>query len=99
MLKKCVLLFGAISLMVTANLRAETPLETALLQAVRDAHFERVIDFGAGNEEHPVKAHLNLPAQTIAQAPNVNVAVIQFGADGRMVDRAYVVLSRDYPDG
>jgi hypothetical protein len=79
--------------------RAETPLETALLKAVRDARFERVIDFGAGNEERPVKAHLNLPAQTIAHPPNVNVAVIQFDADGRMVDRAYILLSRDYPDG
>jgi beta-lactamase class A len=99
MIKKYTVVFGAIGLAFTANLRAETPLEKALLQAVRDAHFERVIDFGAGNDSHPVKAHLNLPAQTIAHAPNVNVAVIQFGADGRMVDRAYVLLSRDYPDG
>jgi beta-lactamase class A len=79
--------------------RADTPLETALLHAVRDAHFEQVIDFGAGNESRPVKAHLNLPAQTIAHPPNVNVAVIQLDAEGRMVDRAYVLLSRDYPDG
>lgn len=84
---------------VTARVRAETPLEAAVLKAVRDAHFERVIDFGAGNDSHPVKAHLHLPAQTIAHPPNVNVAVIQFGPDGRMVDRAYVLLSRDYPDG
>ena len=84
---------------VFLNGRAETPLENALLQAVRDAHFERVIDFGAGNEDQPVKAHLNLPAQTIAHPPNVNVAVIQFDAEGKMVDRAYVLLSRDYPDG
>jgi len=97
--KKCTLVFGAMALALTANLHAETPLETELLKAVRDAHFERVIDFGAGNDTHPVKAHLNLPAPTIAQSPNVNVAVIQFGADGRMVDRAYVLLSRDYPDG
>src|ERR1035438_6953516 len=57
--------------------RAETPLETAVLTAVREAHFERVVDFGAGNESFPVKAHLNLPAQTVAHTPNVNVAVIQ----------------------
>ena len=49
---------------------ADTPLETALLRAVRNAHFEQVIDFGAGNESRPVKAHLNLPARTIAQPPN-----------------------------
>jgi beta-lactamase class A len=97
MLKKYAVFFGAIAL--AFSLRAETPLEKALLAAVRDAHFERVIDFGAGNDSHPVKAHLNLPAQTIAQAPNVNAAVIQFDAQGRMVDRAYVLLSRDYPDG
>ncbi len=81
------------------NARAETPLETALLKAVRDAHFESVIDFGAGNEDHPVKACLNHPAPAIAHPPNVNVAVIQLDAEGRMVDRAYVLLSRDYPDG
>jgi len=81
------------------HLHAETPLETALVKALRDAHFEKVIDFGAGNDSHPTRAHLNIPAQTIAHPPNVNVAVIQFGADGRMVDRAYVLLSRDYPDG
>ena len=79
--------------------QAETPLESALLAAVRDAHFEDVIDFGAGNEARPVKAHLNIPAKKIAHPPNVNVAVIQFDADGKMTDRAYVLLSRDYPDG
>lgn len=81
------------------SLRAETPLETALLAAVRAAQFERVIDFGAGNESRPVKAHLGLPAQQIAQPPNVDVAVIQLDAAGRMVDRACVLLSRDYPNG
>ena len=79
--------------------RAETPLETALLNAVRAEHFERVMDFGAGNENRPVKAHLGLPAKPIAQPPNVNVAVLQLDAQGRLVDRAYVILSRDYPAG
>lgn len=78
---------------------AESPLESVLLAAVRDAHFENVIDFGAGNEERPVKGHLGVPAKKIAQPPNVNVAVIQFDADGKMIDRAYVLLSRDYPNG
>ena len=81
------------------SLHAETPLETAVLSAVRDAHFDHVIDFGAGNEGQPVKAHLGVPAQTIAHPPNVNVAVLQFDAAGNLVDRAYVLLSRDYPDG
>ena len=86
-------------LLCAAIARAETPLETALLNAVRAEHFERVIDFGAGNENRPVKAHLSLSAKPIAQPPNVNVAVIQLDAQGRLVDRAYVLLSRDYPDG
>ena len=96
---KFALVFSMLICASIPNARAETPLETALLKAVRDVHFERVIDFGAGNESRPVKAHLNFPAQTIAHPPNVNVAVIQLDADGRMVDRAYVLLSRDYPDG
>ncbi|MEY4917364.1 MAG: hypothetical protein RL616_1277, partial [Verrucomicrobiota bacterium] len=79
--------------------RAETPLENALLTAVRAEHFERVIDFGAGNENRPVKAHLGLPAKQIAQPPNVNIAVLQLDAQGKLVDRAYVLLSRDYPNG
>lgn len=78
---------------------AASPLETEVLTAVRDAHFEQVIDFGAGNENQPVKGSLNLPARTIAHPPNVSVAVIQFDAQGRMADRAEVLLSRDYPDG
>lgn len=77
----------------------ETPLETVLLAAVRAAHFEKVVDFGAGNEDRPVKAGLHSPAQIIAHAPNVEVAVIEFDAAGRMADRACVLLSRDYPDG
>lgn len=81
------------------SLHAETPLESAVLTAVRDAHFDHVVDFGAGNESHPVKAHLGLPAATIAHPPNVNVAVLQFDAAGNLVDRAYVLLSRDYPNG
>jgi hypothetical protein len=74
-------------------------LESALLAAVQQAHFGEVIDFGAGNEERPVRAHLNLPAQRIAHPPNVDIAVIQFDQHGRMVDRAEVFLSRDYPAG
>ena len=97
--KKFALTFAALALGWALSLHAETPLETALLTAVRAQHFERVIDFGAGNEERPVKAHLGVPAKKIAQPPNVNVAVIQLDAEGRLVDRAYVLLSRDYPNG
>lgn len=79
--------------------RAESPLETALLAAVRDAHFENVVDFGAGNEETPVSALRGEPAKRIAHPPNVNVAVLQLDEKGNLVDRAYVILSRDYPNG
>jgi hypothetical protein len=90
----------AAALLATAgSLHAETPLETAVLSAVREARFEHVIDFGAGNENHPVKAPLGVHAQTIAHPPNINVAVLQFDAAGDLMDRAYVLLSRDYPDG
>ena len=92
-------LLVALALLAARSARAETKLETALLTAVRAAHFEAVVDFGAGNESEPVKAHLKLPAQTIAQPPNVNVAVIQLDGEGHLVDRAYVLLSRDYPNG
>lgn len=89
-------------LLMASGLQAapvETPLESAVLAAVRAAHFEEVVDFGAGNESRPVKAHLNIPAQKIDHTPNVNVAVMQLDAAGNLVDRAFVLLSRDYPKG
>jgi hypothetical protein len=97
--RACAILSAAALGVIAMSAQAASPLETEILTAVRDAHFERVIDFGAGNENRPVKASLNLPAKTIAHPPNVDVAVIQFDAQGRVVDRAEVLLSRDYPDG
>ncbi len=89
----------ALCLLAATSAHAETKLETALLTAVRDAHFESVVDFGAGNEETPVSAQRGEPAKKIAHLPNVNVAVLQLDAKGNLVDRAYVILSRDYPNG
>ena len=97
--KRITLTFAALLWVLSPVAGAQTPLETALLSAVRAGHFEQVIDFGAGNESRPVKAHLGVVAPQIAHPPNVNVAVIQLDAGGRMVDRACVLLSRDYPDG
>ncbi len=97
--KRITLTFAALLWVLSTVAGAQTPLETALLSAVRAGHFEQVIDFGAGNESRPVKAHLGVVAPQIAHPPNVNVAVIQLDAGGRMVDRACVLLSRDYPDG
>jgi hypothetical protein len=93
---KCYLALFAV-LLLTVVAVAETnqlTLESALVTAVRDAQFARVIDFGPGNENHPVRA-----AAPVAHAPNVDVAVIQLDADGRMVACADVLLSRDYPEG
>ena len=73
---------------------AKLTLESTLIAAVRDAQFARVIDFGPGNENHPVR-----PAATVAHTPNVDVAVIQLDAAGQMVASTDVLLSRDYPDG
>ena len=73
---------------------AKLTLESALLSAVRDAQFGRELDFGPGNENHPVR-----PAAPVAHTPNVDVAVIQLDAAGRLVACADVLLSRDYPAG
>jgi len=97
--KNFTFMLGALLCANTMNAFAHSPLETELLAALRAAHFEDVVDFGAGNEERPVKAHLGQPVKRIAHPPNVNVAVLQLDARGNLVDRAYVILSRDYPDG
>jgi hypothetical protein len=90
---------AALCLLAATSVRAETKLESTLLTAVRDAHFADVVDFGAGNEERPVSGLKNSPAQKIAHPPNVNVAVLQLDGQGNLVDRACVILSRDYPAG
>ena len=83
-------------LTTTTPLVAESPLETAVLAAVRAAHFDEVIDFGPANEDRSVPKG---SARRIAHTPNVDVAVIQLDAQGRMVACANVLLSRDYPEG
>jgi hypothetical protein len=94
-MKRC-LLIVAVLLLAFAAMAEKTnlTLESALLMAVRDAQFGRVLDFGPGNENHPVR-----PAAPVAHTPNVDVAVIQLDAAGRYVAAADVLLSRDYPDG
>ncbi len=98
-MKFCLAILFMTAACCTSRAQPFSPLESNLLAAVRAAHFENVIDFGAGNESRPVRAHLGQPGRKIAHPPNVNVAVIQLDASGKMVDRAYVILSRDYPDG
>lgn len=75
---------------------ALSPLETAVLSAVRDAGFAEVFDFGPANEDRSVPPG---SARKIGGTPNVDVAVIQFDRRGAMVACVNVLLSRDYPDG
>ena len=85
-------------LILTVNFpRAEaaSPLELAVLRAVREARFDQVLDFGPANEE----ATQPILPKTISHVPNVDVAVIQLDAQGKVVSYANVLLSRDYPEG
>jgi len=74
---------------------AASPLEVAVLRAVREARFDRVLDFGPANEDSAKPAS----PKTIAQVPNVDVAVIQLNRRGQVMASANVLLSRDYPEG
>jgi hypothetical protein len=73
-----------------------SPLETAVLEAVRSAKFDAVFDFGPANEDRSVPPG---SATRIACTPNVDVAVIQLDASGGLAASANVLLSRDYPEG
>lgn len=86
----------AVTTFTTQLAPASSPLETAVLNAVREARFDQVMDFGPANEDQDIKLG---SAKRIAQTPNVEVAVIQLDAEGRAVACANVLLSRDYPKG
>lgn len=75
--------------------RAASPLEDAVLRAVREARFDRVLDFGPANEDAGTPGG----PKPIVHAPNVDVAVIELDREGRVVACANVLLSRDYPAG
>lgn len=85
-----------LSLALPFPMAAQSPLERALLDAVRAARFHELMDFGPANEDRDVPPG---SARRIAHPPNVDVAVIQLDAAGRAVAWANVLLSRDYPDG
>lgn len=90
-------LFAAVLVMSSAiAAQSASSLESAVLHAVREQHFERIIDFGPNNEDRAIPAG---SARPIAHTPNVDVAVIQLDTRGRVVACANVLLSRDYPDG
>ena len=74
-------------------------LEAQLLQAVRDARFGEVIDFGPFEDVCPYADFCPKPARQIPFMPNVDVAIIELDGNGRAIATANVLLSRDYPDG
>jgi hypothetical protein len=79
---------------VLAKPTEDNTLSNLLLKAIRQAHFERVIDYG------PVEDLFNTtPAPRIAHTPNVDVAVIQLDKNGNAKAVADVLLSRDYKKG
>ncbi len=78
---------------------APTPLEAAVLAAVRDARFGETIDFGPFEDVCPYADFCTSPARPVAYTPNVDVAVIELDAGGHPVDAANVLLSRDYSTG
>src|SRR4051812_42690049 len=89
----------ATMLLASSMAKAQTVLETKVLAAVQHAGFDHVIDYGPYSEACPGKSFCVSPSAQIKFAPNVDVAVIQLDANGQMVDRANVLLSRDYTNG
>lgn len=87
---------------VTAGGAAGDPngqLEARLLQAVRDAQFGDVVEFGPFEDVCPYASFCPSPAQPVQHMPNIDVAVIELDADGHATAAANVLLSRDHPNG
>ena len=74
-------------------------LARGLQSAVRATSFDEVVDFGSVDDACPYQSWCPSPAPTIASLPNVDVAVIELGRDGRARTAANVLLSRDHPEG
>jgi hypothetical protein len=83
----------------TGSVTPTTNLSKSLLSAVQNAQFNQVIDYGPYGEACPGKNFCPSPALPIANAPNVDIAVIQLDRNGGVLDAANVLLSRDYPNG
>lgn len=79
--------------------KADTSLETALLNSVAAADFGSTIDFGPVEGLCPGARFCNVPALPVRHLPNVDVAVIEFDEAGNVTDAANVLVSRDYPEG
>lgn len=86
---------GAALVAPSSAVAQRASLERGLLRVVRAVGLDQVIDFG------PVECAgaSGCRAATIAHPPNVDVAVIELGRDGRARRAANVLLSRDHPAG
>lgn len=82
-----------------ASLARPSSLERDLLAAVRAVAFDEVIDFGPVDDACPYQSWCESSTPTISTSPNVDVAVIELGRDGRARRAADVLLSRDHPHG
>jgi hypothetical protein len=79
--------------------RRSGQLESALIEAVRAQHFDRVVDFGPVEGACPGSPWCRSPAPTVAHMPNIDLAVIALDRSGRPRAAADVLVSRDYPEG
>ena len=70
-----------------------------MLAAVRDAHFEQVLDFGPVEALCPGPSTCPSSPGQAREVPNVDVAVIEFDEEGDVRRAADVLLSRDDPSG
>jgi len=74
-------------------------LARALRSAVLSAGFGEVVDFGPQEGRCPAGAGCPSTASRTTHLPNLDLAVIELGSDGRVRRAADVVLSRDRPRG
>ncbi|MCA1675514.1 MAG: class A beta-lactamase-related serine hydrolase [Actinobacteria bacterium] len=100
------LVLAAIMMMTMAPVTASgaagdrsSELEAQLLQGVRDAQFQEVVDFGPFEDVCPYASFCVRPAQPVQHLPNVDVAIIELDRDNHATAAANVLLSRDYPTG
>ena len=90
---------GAHALGVTDDPSGGRGLEAALLAAVRDAHFEQVLDFGPVEALCPGASTCPSSPGQAREVPNVDVAVIEFDEEGVVRRAADVLSSCDDPSG
>lgn len=76
----------------------DAALNDLLLRAVRDAGFDRAVDFGTEQGHCPGGAGCPSIVPRAAHVPNVDAAVIELDASGRVTAAADVLLSRDVPE-